>query len=301
MRILISGSTGLVGTALVRSLESSGHSVSRLVRLNSIGVQDGIVWDPAAGSIDTRQLEGYDAVVHLSGENVASKRWSPEQKTRIRDSRVKSSQLLASALASLNAPPSVFACASATGYYGDRGDEILTEDSAPGADFLANVSVEWEAATDSAAVAGIRVVNMRISVALTAAGGMVAAVGPIFRLGVGGRLGSGRQYLSWISRDDLIRSIGWILRRDDLRGPVNLCSPNPVPNSEFTRTLGQLLRRPTLFPVPRFALRITQGEMADMLLASIRAKPDRLSASGFEFRHSHLEDALRWALGDREV
>ena len=264
-------------------------------------VPNGIAWDPAAGSLDSRQLEGYDAVVHLSGENVASRRWSAAQKTRIRDSRVNSSQLLANALASLNSPPSVFACASATGYYGDRGNEIVTEDSAPGSDFLANVSVEWEAVTEPASDAGIRVVNMRISVALTAAGGMVAAVSPIFRLGVGGRLGSGRQYLSWISRDDLIRSIEWILRSDDLRGPVNLCSPNPVTNSEFTKALGQLLRRPTLFPVPRFALRVTQGEMADMLLASVRATPEKLSASGFEFHHPHLQDALRWALTDVAV
>ena len=301
MNVLVSGSTGLIGTALVRSLESSGHSVTRLVRPGSSSATEGIAWDPATGSLDARQLEGLNAAIHLSGENVASGRWSAEQKTRIRDSRVKSAELLANALAGLDSPPRVFACASATGYYGDRGDELLTEDAVPGSDFLADVSVEWENATAPASDAGIRVVNMRISVVLTAAGGMVATVGPIFRLGLGGRLGSGAQYLSWISREDIVRAMEWILEHGDLSGPVNLCSPNPVTNSEFTRTMGRILGRPTLFPVPRFALKITQGEIADMLLASIRATPGKLMESGFEFRHPDLEDALRWAMGDREV
>ena len=300
MKVLISGSTGLLGTALVRNLETSGHSVTRLVRPNSSTVQNGIAWDPSTGTLDARQLEGLDAAIHLSGENVASRRWTAEQKARIRDSRVKSTELLASTLARLDSPPKVFASASATGYYGDRGGEILTEGAAPGSDFLAGVGVEWERATAPAEEAGIRVVNMRTSVVLTAAGGMVATVGPIFKLGLGGRLGSGAQYLSWISRQDIIRAMEWILERDDLSGPVNLCSPNPVTNSEFTRTMGSVLRRPALFPVPRFALRITQGEITDMLLASVRAVPDALIASGFEFNHPHLEDALRWALTDTE-
>ena len=301
MKVLISGSSGLIGTALVRSLESSGHSITRLVRPNSSGASSGIAWDPASGSLDARRLEGFDAAVHLSGENVASGRWSADQKARIRDSRVRSAELLANALAGLDSPPKVFACASATGYYGDRGDEILTEDAAPGSDFLADVSVEWENATAPASDAGIRVANMRISVVLTAAGGMVATVGPIFKLGLGGRLGSGAQYLSWISREDIIRAMEWILDRDDLSGPVNLCSSNPVTNSEFTRTMGRILRRPALFPVPGFALRITQGEITDMLLASVRAAPTKLITSGFDFRHPNLEDALRWALADTEV
>ena len=301
MKVLISGSSGLIGTALVRSLESSGHRVTRLVRPRSARASDTIAWDPASGDLDARRLEGFDAAIHLSGENVASRRWSDDQKARIRDSRVKSTALLANALASLDSPPGVFACASATGYYGDRGDEALTEDAAPGSDFLAGVGVEWENATAPASDAGIRVANMRISVVLSAAGGMVATVEPIFRLGIGGRLGSGRQYLSWISREDIIRAMEWILEREDLSGPVNLCSPNPVTNSEFTRTMGGIFRRPTLFPVPRFALRITQGEIADMLLASVRAAPAKLSASGFEFRHPNMEDALRWALTDTEI
>ena len=301
MKVLVSGSSGLIGTALVGSLESSGHSVTRLARPGSARASNAIPWDPATGSLDTGRLEGFDAAIHLSGENVASRRWSAEQKARIRDSRVKSTELLANALAGLDSPPKVFACASATGYYGDRGDELLAEDAAPGSDFLADVSVEWENATAPASDAGIRVATMRISVVLSAAGGMVATVGPIFRLGLGGRLGSGAQYLSWISREDIVRAMEWILSHDDLSGPVNLCSPNPVTNAEFTRTMGRLLRRPTLFPVPRFALRITQGEITDMLLASVRATPEKLSASGFEFRHPNLEDALRWALGDREV
>ncbi len=301
MKALISGSSGLIGTALARRLESSRYRVTRLVRPGSASVSDTIPWDPASGELDTRRLEGFDAAIHLSGENVASRRWSDDQKARIRDSRVKSTALLANALAGLDSPPAVFACASATGYYGDRGDEILSEDAAPGSDFLAGVGVEWEDATAPAADAGIRVANMRISVVLSAAGGMVATVAPIFRLGLGGRLGSGRQYLSWISREDIIRAMEWILERDDMSGPVNLCSPNPVTNTEFTRTMGGVLRRPALFPVPRFALRITQGEIADMLLASVRATPAKLIASGFEFRHPDMEDALRWALTDREV
>ena len=301
MKALISGSTGLIGTALVRSLEASGHSVTRLTRPTSASVPNAIPWNPASGSLDARQLEGFDAVIHLSGENVASRRWSADQKARIRDSRVNSTALLASALARLDDPPKVFACASATGYYGDRADEILTEDSAPGSDFLANVGVEWEDAAAPASDAGIRVAAMRTSVVLTAAAGMVSTVAPIFRLGLGGRLGSGRQYLSWISRQDIIRAMQWILERDDLSGPVNLCSPNPVTNSDFTRTMGRVLRRPALFPVPRFALRITQGEIADMLLASVRATPNKLTATGFQFHHPNLEDALGWALTDTEV
>ena len=301
MKALISGSTGLIGTALVRSLEASGHSVARLTRPTSASVPNAIPWDPASGSLDARQLEGFDAVIHLSGENVASRRWSADQKARIRDSRVNSTALLANALARLDNPPEVFACASATGYYGDRADQILTEDSAPGSDFLANVGVEWEDAAVPASDVGIRVATMRTSVVLTAAGGMVSTVAPIFRLGLGGRLGSGRQYLSWISRQDIIRAMHWILEHDDLSGPVNLCSPNPVTNSDFTRTMGRVLRRPALFPVPRLALRITQGEIADMLLASVRATPAKLTATGFQFHHQNLEDALHWALTDTEV
>lgn len=301
MKTLISGSTGLIGTALVRSLETSGHSVTRLTRPTSASVPNAIAWDPASGSLDARQLEGFDAVIHLSGENVASRRWSAEQKARIRDSRVNSTALLANTLARLDDPPKVFACASATGYYGDRADEILTEDSAPGSDFLAAVGVEWEDATAPASEAGIRVATMRTSVVLTAAGGMVSTVAPIFKLGLGGRLGSGRQYLSWISRQDITRAMQWILERDDLSGPVNLCSPNPVTNSDFTRTMGRVLRRPALFPVPRLALRITQGEITDMLLASVRATPAKLTATGFQFHHPTLEDALPWALTDTEV
>ncbi len=301
MKVLISGSSGLVGRALVRSLESSGDRATRLTRPGSTLASDAIVWDPSSGSLDAGRLEGFDAVVHLSGENIAARRWSAEQKARIRDSRVKSAELLANALAGLDSPPEVFACASAVGYYGDRGDEILNEDAAPGSDFLAEVCAEWEGATAPAANAGIRVANMRIGVVMSAADSMLAAVTPIFKLGLGGRLGSGAQYLSWISRNDLVRAIEWILRHNHLRGPLNLCSPNPVTNSEFARTMGRALGRPALFPVPSFALRIAQGEMADMLLASARAEPAKLSASGFEFLHPRLEDALRWALTDTEA
>ena len=299
-RILISGSTGLIGRALVVRLESSGHEVSRLVRPSSRGGATGIVWDPAEGVLDASELEGFDAVVHLAGENIANRRWSEEQKRRIRDSRVVGTTLLAETLARLDSPPSVFACASAGGYYGDRGGEVLTDSAGVGTDFLAQVTREWEDATHPASEAGIRVVNMRISVVLTASGGMLKRVLPIFRLGLGGKLGSGSQYMSWITREDLIAAIVWVMENDDLSGGVNVSAPNPVTNAEFTRSLGRQIRRPAIFFVPRFALRIAQGDLSDLVLSSIRMTPDRLAASGFEFSHPEIDGALRWAVGDVE-
>ena len=299
-RILVSGSTGLIGRALVGRLESSGHEVIRLVRPNSRGGVTGIVWDPASGTLERSDLEGFDVVVHLAGENIADRRWSEEQKRRIRDSRVTGTTLLATALAGLDSPPSVFACASAGGFYGDRGDEILTDSAAPGTDFLARVTKEWEDAADPAAEVGIRVVNMRISVVLTAAGGMLKRVLPIFRLGLGGRLGSGSQYMSWVTREDLIDAIVWVMERDDLSGGVNVSSPNPVTNSEFTRSLGRQIGRPAIFSVPKLALRIAQGDLSDVVLSSIRMSPERLVESGFEFAHPSIEEALLWAVGDSD-
>ena len=300
VRVLVSGSTGLIGSSLVRSLERGGHEVVRLLRPQSRTSAAGIMWDPAAGSLDASKVEGFDAVVHLSGENIANRRWSEEQMARIRDSRIGSTTLLAETLAGLDSPPSVFACASAGGYYGDRGDELLDEDASPGAGFMAESTKEWEDSTGLAANAGIRVVNLRIGVVLTAAGGMLSRVLPIFKLGLGGRLGSGRQYMSWLTRPDVIDAIVWTLEHGDMSGPVNVSTPNPVTNSEFTRALGRALGRPALFVVPAFALRVMQGDLAEVVTSSARMEPARLRESGFEFRYPEIDGALEWALGDGE-
>ena len=256
MRVLVSGSTGLIGSSLVKSLEGAGHDVVRLLRPQSRSAANGIMWDPAAGRLHPRDVEGFDAVVHLSGENIANRRWSAAQMARIRDSRIDSTTLLAETLAGLDSPPSVLACASAGGFYGDRGDALLNEDAAPGAGFMASATKEWEDATEPAASAGIRVVNLRIGVVLTAAGGMLSRVLPIFKLGLGGRLGSGSQYMSWLTRSDVIDATVWTLEHDDLSGPVNVSSPKPVTNSEFTRALGERLNVPrcSWFPDSRSGL-----------------------------------------------
>ena len=301
MRVLVSGSTGLIGSSLVGSLEGSRHEVVRLLRPQSRTSSNGIMWDPAAGRLNPREVEGFDSVVHLSGENIANRRWSEEQMARIRDSRIGSTTLLAETLASLESPPSVFACASAGGYYGDRGDEMLDEDAAAGTGFMATSTREWEEATGPAASAGIRVVNLRIGVVLTAAGGMLSRVLPIFRLGLGGRLGSGSQYMSWLTRSDVVDAAVWTLERDDLSGPVNVSSPNPVTNSEFTRALGRALGRPAVLVVPAFALRLVQGDLADVVTSSARMIPTRLRESGFEFRHPEIDGALEWALRESAV
>ena len=299
MRVLVSGSTGLIGSSLVRSLESGGHDVVRLLRPQSRTTANGIMWDPAAGSLDAREVEGFDSVVHLSGENIANRRWSEAQMARIRDSRIGSTTLLSETLASLDSPPSVLACASAGGYYGDRGVELLDEDASVGTGFMAEATKEWEDATGPAASAGIRVVNLRIGVVLTAAGGMLSRVLPIFKLGIGGRLGSGSQYMSWLTRSDVIDATVWTLEHDDLSGPVNVSSPNPVTNKEFTRALGRALRRPAVLVVPTFALRIMQGDLSEVVTSSARMRPERLRESGFEFRHPEIDGALEWALGDK--
>ena len=299
MRVLVSGSTGLIGSSLVRSLESGGHDVVRLLRPQSRTTANGIMWDPAAGSLDAREVEGFDSVVHLSGENIANRRWSEAQMARIRDSRIGSTTLLSETLASLDSPPSVLACASAGGYYGDRGVELLDEDASVGTGFMAEATKEWEDATGPAASAGIRVVNLRIGVVLTAAGGMLSRVLPIFKLGLGGRLGSGSQYMSWLTRSDVIDATVWTLEHDDLSGPVNVSSPNPVTNKEFTRALGRALRRPAVLVVPTFALRIMQGDLSEVVMSSARMAPARLRESGFEFRHPEIDGALEWALGDK--
>lgn len=296
MRIVVTGSTGLVGSRLVPTLKSKGHEVFRLVRHKPNDATE-IYWDPGEGTLSGVDLEGLDAVIHLAGENLAEGRWTDEKKKRIRESRVQGTTLLSETLASLNRKPQVLVSASAVGIYGSRGDEILTEQSASGSDFLSEVCREWELATQPAAQAGIRVVNMRFGVILSREGGALKKMLFPFRMGVGGKLGSGKQYMSWVAIEDAVGAIEHALERDSLRGPVNVVAPGAATNYEFTKALGHALSRPTIFPVPAFAARLVFGEMADAtLLASQRVEPERLKESGYIFKYAELKDALRHAL-----
>ena len=298
MRILVTGSTGLVGSALVPFLSASGHAVIRLVRSEVPPGDAAARWDPEAGTLDPAALEGLDAVVHLAGEDIAGGSWTAAKKARIRGSRVEGTALLARTLASLDRPPAALACASAIGYYGDRGDDALTEESPPGAGFLASVCRDWEAAATPAVEAGIRVVHLRFGVVLSAAGGALAKMLGPFRMGMGGPIGSGRQYVSWIAMDDVLEAIDHLLSHSTLHGPVNVASPKPVTQLEFARTLGRVLGRPTVLAVPAFGMRLMFGEMAtEVLLASQRLEPARLLSSGYEFRYPDLEPALRHLVG----
>ena len=298
MRILVTGSTGLIGSALVPMLTAKGHEVVRLVRGPRRQDSGEIPWDPANGKLDPPALEGFDGVVHLSGENIGGGRWTAARKGRIIESRIKSTQLICDSLAKLHRPPKVLVCASAIGFYGDRGDVLLREDSAQGTGFLADVCRDWESACQPAAGKGIRVVNLRNGVVLSGQGGALPRMVLPFRLFVGGRVGAGKQFLSWIALDDTAAAILHALSTDVLRGPVNAVAPNPVTNFEFTNVLGGVLRRPTLFPVPAFVIKSVFGQMGEeLLLASQRVEPARLLATGFSFRFPQLEGALRHALG----
>jgi uncharacterized protein (TIGR01777 family) len=297
MKILVSGSTGLIGSNLVACLTEGGNTVTRLVRrAPAASAEDVVLWDPYAETIDRDLLEGYDAVVHLSGENVAG-RWTPSKKEKIRESRVRTTHFLSRTLAGLDGRPKALVCASAIGYYGERGEEELTEESGPGSGFLADVCAAWEGASESAAKEGIRVVHLRFGVVLSPDGGALNRMLPPFRLGLGGVVGSGGQYMSWIALDDVVGAIDHAIRTDSLKGPVNATAPNPVTNREFTEILGRVLSRPTFFPMPTFAVRLAFGEMGEaLLLGSTRALPTRLTESGYRFRHSTLEPALRQLL-----
>lgn len=293
MRVVVSGASGLIGGAVARRLEADGHQVSRLTRSPASAAD--ISWDPAAGQIDSERLEGHDAVVHLAGEPLAAERWNAAHKARIFDSRVAGTNLLTTALAGLASPPHVIVSGSAVGYYGSRGDEILTEDSGPGSGFLADVVKEWEAATAPAEAAGIRVAHIRTGLVMSADGGALGEVLTIFKLGLGGKLASGDQWWPWISIDDEVAAVMRIIDDDTISGAVNLCGPQPVTNAEFTKTLGRVLGRPALFTVPRVALALRFGPdmVEDMLMASQRAVPERLQQLGFQFQHQTLEQALR--------
>jgi uncharacterized protein (TIGR01777 family) len=297
MKILVSGASGLVGRAVAQNLSSKGAQVFRLVRKAASDEAQEVRWNPSEGIEDTGKLEALDAVIHLAGEPIAEGRWTEDKKRRIRESRVRGTTILAEALARLERKPEAFLSASAIGYYGSRGTEILTEESAPGDDFLGRVCREWEEATAPAAQAGIRVVEMRFGVILSSKGGALAKMLTPFKLGAGGRLGSGEQYMSWIALDDVVGVIDHLLEKNSLRGAVNTVAPNPVTNREFTKALGTALSRPTLFPVPEFALHLAFGEMADAaLLASQRVEPARLKESGYVFKYPELKDALNHVL-----
>jgi uncharacterized protein (TIGR01777 family) len=291
--VAISGASGLLGSALAASLQADGHRVVRFVR-GGVTRDDEIGWDPDEGRIDAPALEGIDAVVHLAGEGIATHRWSAQQKRRIRDSRSKGTSVLAGAVASRERRPRVLVSASAIGYYGNRGDEILTEDSSPGDDFLAGVCTTWEAETKPAADAGVRTVIMRTGIVLSADGGALKNMLLPFRLGLGGKQGSGRQWMSWIAIDDEVAALRAAIDDDRLRGPVNVVAPNPVTNADFARALGNVLHRPTVLPTPLLPLKLRYGgELVDsLLLVSQRVSPTRLEAVSFPFRYPVLEPAL---------
>ena len=293
----MTGSTGLIGSALVASLERDGHRVRRVSRRADAGPGT-VRWDPERGELDGAALAGVDAVVHLAGEGIGDHRWSDEHKRRVLDSRVKGTTLVAETMAALDPRPSVLVSASAIGYYGDRGDERLTEESPPGEGFLADVVRQWEGATGAAEAAGIRVAHIRTGLVLARSGGALAPMLPLFRFGLGGRLGSGRQWWSWISLTDEVAAIRFLLDRD-VAGPVNLTGPEPVTNAKLTKVLGRVLHRPAVVPVPRFGPALVLGREAaeEMVFASQRALPAVLQREGFSFAHPTLEPALRAELG----
>lgn len=296
-KIAVTGASGLVGSALVPALRDNGFEVLRLVRRQA-KAEDEVQWDPDGGQIDTSALQGISGAVHLAGENIGSGRWTDAKKARIRNSRVEGTEILAGALANLSPKPKVMVSASAIGFYGTRGSETVDETSPSGSGFLASVCREWEDATAAAHGAGIRVVLGRIGVVLAAEGGALEKMKLPFVLGLGGRLGDGSQYMSWIALEDLVSAILFALERDDLEGAVNFVSPSPVTNADFTATLGRVLNRPTIMPVPKFALRLGLGsEMADeMLLGGARVVPAKLHEHGFEWQYPTLEPALRSVL-----
>jgi uncharacterized protein (TIGR01777 family) len=299
MKILVTGATGLVGSAFTVRAQSQGHVVSALTR--SPRKQSDIRWNPAAGELDPAHLEGFDAVVHLAGESIASGRWTATQKKKIHDSRVQGTKLLCDALAQLDQrqmqKPSVLVSASAIGFYGDRGAEELTETSSSGSLFLSEVCQDWEAATQAAENAGLRVVHARFGVILSPKGGALAKMLTPFKLGGGGIIGNGKQYWSWVALEDTVDAILFALQDPTLQGPVNVVAPNAVTNGEFTKALGKVLSRPTILPMPAFAARLALGQMADeLLLASARVLPSRLCAAGFKFQYPEVEGALRHLL-----
>src|SRR5205823_7021093 len=283
MKIALAGASGLVGTALIPALQAQGHEVTRLVRTAARAGE--IEWHPNKDEVSAASLEGFDIIINLAGENIAGGRWTDELKRKIRDSRVNGTHLLSEAIAKMSSKPKVFICASATGIYGDRDDEVLDEQSESGGGFLAGVCREWEMAAEPASKAGVRVVNLRFGPILAKEGGMLAKLLAPFKMGMGGKVGSGKQYISWVALDDAVNAIKLAIDDELIHGPINIVSPNPVRNEEFTKTLGHVLNRPTALAMPAFAARLAFGEMADeMLLASQKVMPKSLSQAGLQFQ-----------------
>ena len=302
MKIAVTGSTGFIGSALVPFLTTQGQTVRRLVRPqsrdNATTPGERSTWDPGSGTLDVSALEGCDAVVHLAGDNVGNDRWTDEKKRRMRASRLDSTKLLCSRMAQMQTPPRVFLCASAIGFYGDRGDQTLTEESERGTGFLADLCADWEAAAQEAAKLGTRVINLRIGVVLSPRGGALQKMLLPFQMGAGGPIGTGKQQFSWISMDDLIAALLHCLMTESISGPVNGVAPNPVTNAQYTSALAHVLQRPAFIPMPAFAARMAFGEFADeCLLASSKILPKKLESSGYQFRFGEIEAALRHQLG----
>jgi uncharacterized protein (TIGR01777 family) len=293
MKIAVAGATGFIGQALVAHLGATGHRVVRLVRRGADASRGDVTWDPSKGVLDPAALDGVQAVVNLAGEPVAE-RWTADRKRRIKSSRVEGTTLIAKTLAGLARPPRVLVNASAIGIYGDRGDEVLDESAKPGTGFLADVAQAWEASAAPAVERGIRTVLARFGIVLGAAGGALEKMLPPFKLGAGGRLGSGKQWMSWVTLDDVVAAIDYAITSDRVSGPVNVVAPNPVTNADFTHELGHALHRPAVATVPAFALRFAYGEMGEaVLLASQRVMPAALQRAGFLFKHTILGDALK--------
>ena len=300
MKILISGSSGLIGSAAATALKSDGHDVVHLVRPGKTPNPGDVQWDPMRATVDVAGLEGIDVVIHLSGAGIADGRWTEERKQLLRSSRIDTTRVLVDSLSRLKQKPRVLIVASAIGYYGSRGDEILTESSANGTDFLALVCRDWEAEASRAAETGVRTIMLRTGIVLSGKGGALPKMLTPFKFGVGGRLGSGQQWMSWIAIEDVVGIIRHAIANEQVSGPVNVVAPNPVRNEEFTRLLAGMLHRPAIFPAPAFVLRLAMGEMADaVLLSSDRVKPGQMLAAGYKFRFEILEPALRAAVLSR--
>ncbi len=295
MIVAVTGTSGLIGSSLVSFLSKKDITVSKIFHENP--TDNEISWRPEYGGWDSAFTDGIDGIVHLAGENIATGKWTKEKKEKIRSSRIEGTKRLCEHVLKLPTPPSVFVCASAVGFYGDRDAEILNEDSSRGSGFLSDVCIDWEEATKEVSMAGIRVVNLRFGMVLSNAGGALAKMLTPFKMGMGGKISSGKQYMSWVAIDDVTGAIYHALITDSLKGPVNVTSPNPITNREFTKTLGRVLKRPTIMPMPAIGARLAFGEMAnELLLASTRVEPKKLLDVGYHFQYPELEDALKHIL-----